>query len=155
MARRAAVTESEQKAKRMAKQQFPEPTVGALIFNPEGKLFLTKSHKWRGKYVVPGGHIELGERIEDALIREIKEETNLDVHDVEFLAFQEFIFDDAFWRKRHFIFFDHVCRTDSMDVRLNFEAEEYVWVSLEDALELPIEPYTRVAIQKYLEKRPG
>jgi 5'-nucleotidase (lipoprotein e(P4) family) len=36
----------------MTKQQFPEPTVGALIFNPEGKLFLTKSHKWRDQYIV-------------------------------------------------------------------------------------------------------
>ena len=65
----------------MAKQQFPEPTVGALIFNPEGKLLLMRSHKWRDKYVVPGGHIELGEHIEDALKREVKEETGLDVTD--------------------------------------------------------------------------
>lgn len=137
----------------MADQQFPEPTVGALIFNPEGELFLMKSHKWRGKYVVPGGHIELGEKMEDALVREVKEETNLDVYDVEFLCFQEFIFDDAFWRKAHFVFFDHVCQTDSTDVRLNYEAQEYVWVTLEDALELPIEPYTRVAIREYLKKR--
>ena len=137
----------------MTKQQFPEPTVGALIFDPEGKLFLMKSHKWRDKYVVPGGHIELGERMEDALKREVKEETNLDIYDIEFLGFQEFIFDDAFWRKGHFIFFDYVCRTDSTDVRLNSEAQEYVWVSLEDALELPIEPYTSVAIQEYLMTR--
>ena len=51
----------------MPEQQYPEPTVGALIFNPEGKVFLMRSHKWRGKWVLPGGHIELGERMEDAL----------------------------------------------------------------------------------------
>ena len=136
----------------MAEQQFPEPTVGALIFNPEGKLFLMRSHKWRDKYVVPGGHIELGERIEDALKREVKEETGLDVTDVEFLCFQEFVYDEAFWKRRHFIFFDYVCRTDSTDVTLNEEAEEYVWVSLEEALEMPIETYTGVAIREYLRK---
>ncbi len=43
----------------MAEQKFPEVTVGALILDPEGKLFLMKSHKWRNKYVVPGGHVEL------------------------------------------------------------------------------------------------
>jgi len=134
----------------MAEQQFPEPTVGALIFNPQGKLFLMRSHKWRDKYVVPGGHIELGERIEDALKREVKEETGLDVTDVEFLCFQEFVYDEAFWKRRHFIFFDYVCRTDSTDVTLNEEAEEYVWVSLEEALEMPIEAYTDVAIREYL-----
>lgn len=139
----------------MAKQQFPEPTVGALIFNPEGKLFLIKSHKWRGKYVVPGGHVELGEKIEDALRREIREETNLGIYDIAFLGFQEFIFDDAFWKKRHFIFFDYVCRTDATDVKLNAEAQAYVWVFPEDALELSLEPYTGVAIREYLKKIAG
>ena len=57
----------------MPEQQYPEPTVGALIFNAEGKLFLMQSHKWKGKYVMPGGHIELGERMLDALKREVKE----------------------------------------------------------------------------------
>ena len=137
----------------MAEQRFPEPTVGALIFDPEGKLFLMKSHKWRNRYVLPGGHIELGERMEDALRREIKEETGLDIHDIEFIAFQEFIFDDAFWKRRHFIFFDYACKTDSTDVALDSEGQEYVWVSLEEALKLPVEPYTQRAIQEYSRKR--
>lgn len=51
----------------MSRQQFPEPTVGALIFNPEGKVLLMKSHKWHHKYVLPGGHVELGEKLEEAL----------------------------------------------------------------------------------------
>ena len=45
-------------------QHYPEPTVGALIFDPQGRLFLMQSHKWAGKYVVPGGHVELGETLE-------------------------------------------------------------------------------------------
>jgi nucleoside triphosphatase len=136
----------------VSKQQYPEPTVGALIFNSEDKLFLMRSHKWRGMYVIPGGHVELGERMEDALRREIEEETGLAIYDVVFLAFQEFIHDEAFWKRRHFIFFDYVCKTDASDVRLNDEAQEYVWVTVEEALKLPIEPYTRVAIETYLEK---
>lgn len=137
----------------MAKQQYPEPTVGALILNPEGRVFLVRSHKWRDMYVMPGGHIELGERMEDALRREIREETGLEIHDIEFLGFQEFIHDAAFWKRRHFIFFDYACRTDDTAVTLNDEAQEYVWVSAEEALALPIEPYTAHAIHAYLEKR--
>lgn len=137
----------------MAEQQYPEPTVGALIFGPDDKLLLMRSHKWRDKYVIPGGHIELGERMEDALRREVKEETGLDVYDVEFLCFQEFLYDEAFWEPGHFIFFDYTCRTDATDVRLNAEAEEYVWVAVEEALEFPVDLYTERAIQEYLEKR--
>ncbi len=137
---------------RAAMPQYPEPTVGALIFNAEGKLFLMRSHKWKGKWVVPGGHIELGERMEDALRREVKEETNLDIRDLEFICFQEFICDDRFWKASHFIFFDYACRTDSTEVRLNEEAEEYVWVTVDEALALPLEHYTVVAIHEYLKK---
>lgn len=137
----------------MSKQQFPEPTVGALIFNPEGKIFLMKSHKWRGKYVIPGGHIELGEKTEDALRREVKEETGLKINDIEFLWFKEFIFDKAFWQKKHFIFLEFACKTKSKKVKLNSEGQEYVWVTLKEALELPIEPYTRITIEEYIKKK--
>ena len=137
----------------MPEQQYPEPTVGALIFNPRGQLFLMRSHKWRGQWVVPGGHIELGERMEDALRREVKEETNLDIHDLEFVCFQEFIYDARFWRPSHFIFFDFACRTDATDVTLNEEAQDYRWVTPEEALTLPVEHYTAVAIRAYLDHR--
>ena len=137
----------------MAKQKFPEPTVGALIFNPQGQLFLMKSHKWKDKLVVPGGHIELGETIEESLIREVKEETNLDISNIEFICFQEFIYDDLFWKRRHYLFFDYACKTDSTEVKLNSEAQEYTWVSVEDAFKLPIDSYTEIAIRKYLEMK--
>ena len=136
----------------MNSQKYPEPAVGALILNPEGNIFLMKSHKWHGKYVIPGGHIELGETIEEALKREVKEETNLDVYDIEFLIFQEFIYGKSFWKKDHFIFFDYLCRFDSSNAILNEEAEEYTWVSVDDALNLPVEHYTRIVIERYLEK---
>ncbi len=134
----------------MAEQQYPEPTCGALIFNLESKIFLMKSHKWRDKYVIPGGHVELGEKIKDALKREIKEETGLSIHNIKFICFQEFIFDNAFWKKRHFIFFDFACKTNSTKVKLNSEGQEYVWVTIKEALKLLIEPYTKKTIEEYL-----
>ena len=134
----------------MAAQQFPEPTVGGLIFNPENKLFFMSSHKWKGKYVIPGGHIELGESIEQALIREVKEDTNLDIYALEYIFFQEFIHDETFWKKRHYIFFDYACKTDSTEVILNSEAQEYVWIDLNEIGKYPIESYTLKTIEKYL-----
>lgn len=137
----------------MADQIFPEPTVGAFVFNQDDQLLLLKSHKWPGKYVVPGGHVELGERLEDAVIRETKEETGLDVYDLQFIVFQEFVYDSSFWKPRHFIFFDYACRTISTDVQLNDEAEQHVWVPLEDAMQLPMDAYTRVCVEKLMERR--
>jgi len=130
----------------MSEQIYPEPTVGALIFNQEGKVFLMTSPKWKGKYVVPGGHIELGETIEEAVKREIKEETNLDVFDIQFIRLQEFIFGEEFHKKKHFIFLDYACKTKGTDVVLNEEGTEYIWTTLEEALSLPVEPYTKNAI---------
>lgn len=137
----------------MAEQLFPEPTVGVFVFNQDDHLLLLKSHKWPGKYVVPGGHVELGERLEDAVVRETKEETGLDVYDLEFIVFQEFVYDPSFWKPRHFIFFDYAVRTRATDVQLNDEAEEYVWVPLERAVQLPMDDYTRVCVEKLVERR--
>jgi nucleoside triphosphatase len=137
----------------MEEKRYPEPTCGALIFNPKGEILLIKSHKWLDKYVMPGGHIEMGESIEDALKREIKEETNLEISNIEFICFQEFIFDSAFWKKKHFIFLDFSCNTESEDVKLDSEGHEYIWITLEKALETEVEPFTKRAIEKYLEKK--
>ena len=137
----------------MAEQVFPEPTVGVFVLNPAGELLLLKSHKWPDMYVVPGGHVELGERIEEAVLRETKEETGLDVFDLEFIVFQEFIYDPSFWKPRHFIFFDYACKTESTKVKLNDEAEEHVWVTLETAVDLPLDAYTRICVEKLIERR--
>jgi nucleoside triphosphatase len=55
-----------------------------------------------------------------------------------------------FWKKCHFLFFDYACRTDSTNVRLNDEAEDYIWVKPEKALDLPIDSYTRTSLLEYL-----
>jgi nucleoside triphosphatase len=138
----------------MRPQVFPEPTVGILIFNPDGDLLLLKSHKWPGRYVVPGGHVELGERVEQTVIREAMEETGLEVHDLHFLCWQEFIHDPSFWKRRHFLFFDYACRVESTEVKLNDEAEDYLWVRPEKAFDLPIDSYTRTSLLEYLKIDP-
>jgi nucleoside triphosphatase len=89
---------------------------------------------------------------EQAVIRESKEETGLDVYDVVFINFQEFIYDPAFWKPRHFIFFDFACKTDGAEVCLNDEAQGYIWVEPRQSLSLALDTYTRRSIETYLKR---
>jgi len=137
----------------LSESRYPEPTAGALIQDPEGRILLLKSHKFNDLYAIPGGHIELGETTEEALRREVREETGLEIHDVEFLLYQDFVYDDSFWKKKHFIFLDFACRTDCAEVEINEEAQEYVWSMPEEALTLQIDRYTARAVEALLARR--
>lgn len=139
----------------MNKQQYPEPCVGALILNPKGEIFLMKSYKWRNKYTIPGGRVELGETLTSALKREVEEETGLSVFDIKPLGIQEFIFGKEYWKKKHYLFFDYVCRTKLTKVKLNDEGQEYIWIKPKESLKLPVEPYARKAVKVFLRKMSG
>ncbi|MFH0864125.1 MAG: NUDIX domain-containing protein [Candidatus Gottesmanbacteria bacterium] len=58
-------------------------SVGALIFNKKGEIFLTKRSKntknEHGCWEAPGGGVEFGETLQDAIKREIKEEYGVDI----------------------------------------------------------------------------
>src|SRR6266851_2322801 len=137
-------------------QVFPEPTVGALIVNNEGKILLAKSHKWFDRYTLPGGHIEVGESMIDAVRREVKEEVGLDVEVVETLLVQEAIFAPEFFKKKHFIFIDFYCKSKDQQVKLDQdEIQDYIWVYPGAAYNLKLDSFTRKTLDKYLERSPG
>ncbi|MGD0176180.1 MAG: NUDIX domain-containing protein [Candidatus Bathyarchaeia archaeon] len=134
-------------------QTYPEATVGALVVSEKGEVLIVRSHKWGNKYTVPGGHIELGERAEDAITREVKEETGLDTEPVGLLIVQEAIYPKDFHKHEHYIFMDYVLKTKSSKVQLDGrELQDYVWVKPEEALKLDLEEYTRNFVLKYLNK---
>lgn len=136
---------------RQEKQVYPEPTVGALIVNQEGKVLLATSHKWFGKLTLPGGHVELGETMREALRREVKEEVGLEVDIVQLLLVQEAIYTEEFWKRKHFIFFDFLCKTNNQQVKLDTdELQEYQWVFPGQALRMNLDSFTRKAVEEYL-----
>ena len=134
-------------------QTYPEATVGALIVNDRHEVLLVRSYKWGEKYTVPGGHIELGELAEDAIVREVKEETGLDSVAEELLIVQQAIYPKDYHKHEHYIFMDYICRARSSEVKLDGrELQSYIWVKPEDALKLDLEEYTRRFVAKYLEQ---
>ena len=134
---------------------FPAIAVGALILNEDNRILLVQSPMWNDQYIIPGGHVDIGESLEDALRREVKEETNLEINTIEFLTFLECIYPKTFKERRHFIFFDYVCHTRDTQVTLNEEATNFVWVTPEESLQLPIEAYTRQVINRYVDVIPS
>ncbi len=119
-------------------QRYPEPTVGGFILNLNGEVLLCHSKKWRDYYTIPGGHIELGERIEEALKREVKEEVGLNIEPVRLLLMQEAIL-------------DYLCKSSSIEVRIdNQEIQSYIWVKPEEALKLHVDTFTKKLLEEYL-----
>ncbi len=134
--------------------QYPKAVVGALIYKDDGEILLTKSSKWGDLWQIPGGKIELGETSEQALKREIKEETGLEIDNLEFNDFQDCVFPELFEKKVHFIFIDYRAKPVSGKIKeKNREMTGYVWIKPEEALKkLKLNPYTKVAIGKFIEK---
>jgi 8-oxo-dGTP diphosphatase len=65
----------------------PLLTVDALIVNEEKIVLIKrKNPPYGGMFALPGGFVEIGETVEDAIVREAKEETNLDIEIIELLG---------------------------------------------------------------------
>ena len=126
------------------KHHAPTVTVGALIFNAAGHALLVRTHKWSDLWGIPGGKIKWGEPAEDALRREILEETALEIGDIEFVMVQDCIHSKEFYRDAHFVLLNYTCQaTGGGEVRLNDEAREFRWVTLEEAFQMALNEPTR------------
>lgn len=135
-------------------EQNPLITVGALICDGEGNVLMIQTHKWSDKWGIPGGKVKWGEDLVDGLKRETLEETGLVIDNIEFITVQEAIKSPVFYKEAHFILVNYTAKADGMKpgVNLNDEAEDYAWVSPELAYNMDINEYTKVLLQKYLEK---
>ena len=135
--------------KRFEEAHPPIVTVGALISNSAGEVLMIRTHKWSNLWGIPGGKIKWGEPSVDALRREIREETALEIDAIEFVLVQDCIHSREFYRDAHFVLLNYSCRcVGPTDVKLNDEAREFRWVTVGQALEMTInEPTLRLLLK--------
>lgn len=82
----------------------------------DGKALLIHARS-TGKYYLPGGGVEVGERIKDALRREVKEETGIEVEVGEFAHFEEdFFYYDPLNEAYHGLLLYYLCKPKTLDV---------------------------------------
>jgi len=107
----------------------------AMLVNDSQVLLVHMRHG--GKYQLPGGGVQLGERIEDALKREVREETGLEVEVGPLVDFTElFFFYDPSGKAYHGLHFYYLCRAKSSDLMVDYQmgdetAENPQWVDVD------------------------
>lgn len=136
-------------------QNFPLSTVGALIFNSKDEALMIRTHKWSNLWGIPGGKIKFGETSEDALRREILEETGLKISNIEFILVQDCIHSKEFYRDAHFVLLNYTahCASKNPQVKLNDEGREFRWVKLADTKKMKLNTPTKILVEAVLKKQ--
>jgi 8-oxo-dGTP diphosphatase len=111
----------------------PEICVGAVTVDAERLLLVRRGHgPAAGEWSVPGGRVEAGETLAEAVLREVAEETGLEGMCDELIGWVERIDDD-----HHFVILDfRVSVLDPGDPVAGSDAVEAAWVPLEEVAEL-------------------
>lgn len=109
-------------------------SVFALVQNSRGEVLLAM-HKFtekKGKdyedvWAMPGGTVEFGEKVEAALRREIKEETNIDIDDIELVSYNDYFPD----RGKHWLALNFTARAIHEEVK-NLESDKFKKIAFVD-----------------------
>jgi len=108
----------------------PYLAVSAAIFR-DGRVLIVRRARppAHGLYTLPGGGVELGETLEQAVIREVHEETGLEVTPVALIGYREVIARDNSGRfERHFVILPFAARWIAGEISLNGELADARWL---------------------------
>jgi 8-oxo-dGTP diphosphatase len=119
---------------------MPAVGVGGVIIH-DGKVLLIRRGKepLRGRWVIPGGTLELGESLEAAVVREIREETALEVRPLDVVAVFDRIERKGADILYHYVIIDYLCAYEAGTARAGSDAAEVAWASPEElpAFDMP------------------
>ncbi len=130
---------------------WPKVGVGGLILDGENRVLLVKRRfePYSGRWSIPGGHVEFGERLEEALRRELREEVGLNVLNSRPYAVVELI---VRGRERgvafHYIIVDFLVTNYSGSLTVDVEElEGGAFFTIGEALKLDLSPSTRKLLE--------
>lgn len=115
---------------------MPITTVAAIILSDDDEILLTcrNVEPFKGQWCLPGGHIDQFEKVKDAVIREVKEETGLDF-EANFFSFFDEIAAPYNW---HAVVIAFVGKGTGNIATQESEVSDIKWFSLEEARSLPL-----------------
>lgn len=108
--------------------------VGAVIINESDEVLLVRHRSerggfWQGKWICPGGRLELGETIAEGIKREVKEETGLDISLTVPLPPFERIVKSGRGVDLHVIYIDYLAKLVGGYLRPQDDVGEAMWMS--------------------------
>jgi mutator protein MutT len=115
--------------------------VGGVVV-ADGRVLLVRRAKapLLGRWSIPGGTVELGETLEDALVREMTEETGLEVEPVEVLTVFDRIEREEGDVVFHYVIVDYLCRHVSGSAHAGSDAAEVRWAGPEELERFDLTP---------------
>ena len=124
--------------------------VGAVVLDGAQVLLIKRGHApLKGQWSLPGGGVEIGETLEQAIAREVLEETGLTIEVGPMVEVLDRISRDADGRvEHHFVLVDFVCRPRGGVLRGASDAEDAAWVALADLPRYGVAAVTVSVIQK-------
>jgi mutator protein MutT len=141
----------------LVKRLYPkQPVVGVgAVIIKDGKILLEKrkSAPGRGKWSIPGGLVELGESISQTVVREVAEETGLEVYQPELIdVVDNVVRDENGEVKYHFVIIDYFVKLKGGNVKASSDAEELQWVPLDEVEKYDLTKTFRAFIQRNKQK---
>lgn len=124
--------------------------MGALIFDGDRILLVERAGEpLKGYWSLPGGLLETGELIEDAVRRETHEETGLEVELLyRFDLFERIMRDDQGRAEYHFVLVDYVCKMIGGDMRPADDVSRVEWVQVAKMRDYKITAGTLEAVER-------